>query len=215
MSQSQSRVRLRKSAARELLMDRDLTAYRKWAAEDGQVLRTLASLLFEADDLLRWRAIEALGIAAKQVATADPESVQRALRRLFWLMNDESGGICWCAPEAVAEILFNCPNLIPDYGKLLASYLVEEPFEAGARWALGRIGHLNRDEFAHVQESLLLSLVDDVPEMRAYSYLALRALKVEVPVDHLDKLRQDSAPVPLYDFATGELHEPFVSDIIK
>ena len=93
MSKSQSRVRIRKAAARDLLRERDLAAYRHWAAEDKQVLRTLASLLFESDDLLRWRAIEAIGIATGVVWQQDQESVRRAVRRLFWLMNDESGGI--------------------------------------------------------------------------------------------------------------------------
>ncbi|MFH2055231.1 MAG: DVU0298 family protein [bacterium] len=209
-----SRLRLRKSAARDLLRKRNLDEYRKWTTQDPQVLRTLASLLFESDDLLRWRAIEALGLAAGQLAPKKLDSVQRAIRRLFWLMNDESGGICWCAPEAIAEILFNCPQLIEDHGGVLASYSEEQPFEAGVRWGVYRLGALKPEEFAHTHKLLLFSLKNEIPEMRAYSYLALTALKVEIPADKLDKLRQDRTMVPFYDFTTGELQQRPISELL-
>jgi methylated-DNA-[protein]-cysteine S-methyltransferase len=214
MSKSQSRVRIRKEAARDLLSRRDLQAYREWATDDKQVLRTLASLLFETDDRLRWRAIEAIGIAAGVVRQRDQESVRHLVRRLFWLMNDESGGICWCAPEAIAEIIVNCPELISEYGKMLATFLIEEPFEAGTRWAISRIGHLKPETFAKKHQLLLDSLESDIPEWRAYSLLALQALKVNIPAGQLDTLRQDGTTVPFYDFTTGELQQFAISDLI-
>ncbi len=193
MSKSQSRVRIRKEAARDLLSRRDLQVYREWATDDKQVLRTLASLLFETDDRLRWRAIEAIGIAAGVVRQRDQESVRHLVRRLFWLMNDESGGICWCAPEAIAEIIVNCPELISEYGKMLATFLIEEPFEAGTRWAISRIGHLSPDTFAKKQLLLLDSLESDIPEWRAYALLALQALKVSIPTVSSRPQSRDSA----------------------
>lgn len=211
---SHSKIRVRKKAARELLLKRDLSEYKRWANEDGQALRTLSSLLFESDDLLRWRAIEALGIAAGQFTGKRIDTVQRAIRRLFWLMNDESGGICWCAPEAIAEILFNCQSLLEEHCIVLASFLEEQPFEAGVRWGIFRVGALRPEQFAHTHKLLLFSLKNEIPEMRGYAYLALKALGVEIPTDKLDQLRQDKAAIPYYDFTTGELQQRRISDLI-
>jgi hypothetical protein len=54
-------------------------------------------------------------------------------------MNDESGNLCRMAPEALGEILRVRPELRAQFAPLLAQYLVEEPFETGALWALCRL----------------------------------------------------------------------------
>jgi hypothetical protein len=178
-------------------------------------LRTLASLLFETDDLLRWRAIEAIGIVAKQIVQRDDEAVRRSVRRLLWLMNDESGGVCWCAPEAVGEILRNCPGLLDEFGRVMASFLVEEPFEAGTRWAIGRVGQLNPSEFAHTHRLLLTSLDSDIPEIRAYSVLALQALDVAIPEERREQIAADDTEVPFYDFTSGQLQQRKVAELLR
>jgi len=67
------------------------------------------SLLFDRDKVICFRASEALGKVAAMEADKDLEPVRDLLRRLFWMMNDESGNTCWYAPEAIGEILYNVP----------------------------------------------------------------------------------------------------------
>ena len=104
-----SRGRRRKNELRELLVAHDWTLIRQWADNNNNAFGTLSSLLFDPDRLVVWRTIDAIGRIS---LTSDREKVILALRRLFWLMNDESGGISWHAPEAIAEILGAVPDLI-------------------------------------------------------------------------------------------------------
>ena len=97
---------------------------------------------------------------------------------------------------------------------MLAAFLIEEPFEAGTRWAISRIGHSNRDLFSHTHQLLLESLDSEIPAWRGYALLALQALKVSIPAARLELLRQDEATIPIYDFTSGELQQRTISELI-
>ena len=100
-----------KSEARELLAARDFESLIQWAEAVASPLRHLFSLTFDASEVIQWRAVEAIGRVAGVQAETDLEPVRDFVRRLLWLMNDESGGLGWHAPEAIGEILVNVPDL--------------------------------------------------------------------------------------------------------
>jgi hypothetical protein len=102
------------------------------------LLRSLAAHLNHPAARVRWRAVLALGLAARAFEPSD-EAPREILRSLFWSMNDESGNLCRMAPEAAGEILAARPDLAREFGHLLPQYLVEEPFECGTLWALCRM----------------------------------------------------------------------------
>lgn len=102
------------------------------------LLRKLAALLNHPSSRVRWRAVLALGPAARAFEPSD-EAPREVLRSLFWGMNDESGNLFRMAPEAVGEMLSARPDLAREFGPLLPQYLVEEPFETGTLWALCRL----------------------------------------------------------------------------
>ncbi len=202
-----TRVKQRKEQVRQILLERNFDKLDKWATADRNPLRTLTSLLFETDFLVVWRAIEAIGKVARIVADRDLEKVRKLIRRLFWLMNEESGGLCRRGPEAISEILVNVPKLIGEFGGMLPSFLWEEPFESGTRFALYRL--LNQKQntleiFKVCVGDLLKSLEHEDDIIRGYSYLALNefnktnSLTIEIP-------EFKKAIVPFYDFSTGEL----------
>jgi hypothetical protein len=83
-------------------------------------------------------AVEAAGQMAAVTAESGLEPVREVLRRVIWLMNDESGGVLWQGPEILGEILVQVPDLRPEFAPLLPPYLVEEPFERG--WYAGPVG---------------------------------------------------------------------------
>lgn len=210
---TESRTRLRKAAVRRLLEKRDLPAIDYWGQHDRNALRTLTSLLFETDPLLQWRAIEALGRVAGLAGRQDLESVRRLIRRLLWLMNDESGGICWVAPEAIAEVMHNLPALLDEFGRVLASFLVEEPFEIGVRWGIARVGSLKREEFEHIVPLLHDSLLHSDPRWRGYALLALHGLGEQPDPEVIEKLAVDQDVLPLYDFDSGQIVEQSIASI--
>jgi len=201
--------------ARVMLESRDLNAIAGWAVQARNPMRTLTRLLFDNDSLIRWRAIEAIGIVAGVESHKSIERVRRQIRRLFWLMNDESGGLCWHAPEAIGEILYNVPELIDEFGTLLPSFFHEEPFEHGSRLAVARVARLNPDIFSNAVEELRHTLDHDDPAMRGYSILALRAIGDQVDTTRAEKLSNDDSYISIYDHQTGQLTKTSVAQLVN
>ncbi len=203
---SPSTARSRRTALRRILADRDHHALLSWARGEPHAARTVFSALFEADDLLRWRAIEALGILAGQESREDLERVREWLRRLLWNMNDESGGLMWHGPEAIGEILVNVHRLIPEFVMILHSFHQEEPFEAGTYAALARLAELDPEPVRPFVPFLCKGLEDPEPRIRA-SAARFLALVGERQEDHAawgDVLAEDT-PIQVYDHELGEL----------
>lgn len=83
---------------RDWLIDRDFSAVLELASRQRRTLSFLTALTYDRQALVAWRAIEALGLVAAQMAEEDPEYVRVHLRRMLWLLSDESGGVGWRAP---------------------------------------------------------------------------------------------------------------------
>jgi len=196
-------------------MDRDFQVIENKARSDKSLLRILSSLLYDQEPLVRWRAIEALGRVSRIMAETDLEKVRRQIRRILWLMNDESGGLCWNGPEAIGEIIFNVPVLIYEYGPILISFLIEEPFEAGTRRVIARVGRKNPEIFSKSGTLIAASLKNPDPELRAFSIKALNSLEDTSAYDEVAMLRDDQSPVEDYDFETGELRKITVGDFAR
>ena len=70
-----------------------------------QTVNALFSYIYSNVPEVRWGAITAMGKVVGLMAEEDMESARNIIRRLMWNLNDESGGIGWGSPEAMAEIL--------------------------------------------------------------------------------------------------------------
>jgi HEAT repeat protein len=196
----------RKEAARELLLAFDLDGVARWAGDEPQAARVLQHLLFDPDELVAWRAVEALGRVAAVMGRADPEPVRELARRTLWLMNDESGGLLWHGPQVLGAVLAHVPALVPDLGEVLASFLEEEPFRAGTRWGLWRLAAAAPGAVRGAAAALAASLSDADAAVRGHAALALRAAGASLP-----DLGGDAAPFTVFDFRTGALRETTVA----
>jgi len=87
-----------------------------------KVINPLISSLCSIDEKIQRRAAVAIGIITANLAEQDIESARVIMRRLMWSLNDESGGIGWGAPEAMAEIMARSKKLADEYRKILISY---------------------------------------------------------------------------------------------
>lgn len=88
--------------------------------------RALLSFLSSADDTLRSRSAQALGLMVAERARSDLNGAREIVRRLMWSLNDESGGIGWGAPEAMAQILARSDCLCEEFAPVFVSYLRED-----------------------------------------------------------------------------------------
>lgn len=205
--------RLRKAELKELLANRDNEELLRWASSVRNPLRVLISLTYDEDELARWRAIEAVGLVAVLQRTSDLEKIRDIIRRMMWLMNDESGGLGWHSPEMVGEILVNVPELIPEYAGLLPAYFHEEPFERGTWSAVSRVAAINSEIFREFTEEIETALTDPDPYIRCYVALILEKVCGLKCREAVIRLVGDHQTLALYDFQTGQLRGVTVEQI--
>jgi hypothetical protein len=173
------------------------------AGRKKRVLSWLMALTYDRDPLIGWHAVEAIGLAASRVAAADPEFVRNYLRRLLWLLNDESGGIGWHAPQAIGEILRNRPRDFAEFVPLLISLLdMEEEdavrFRPGILWAIGRLGPALPDAVDPSIPLIVACLHDANAQTRGLAAWCLGQLGAIQNVPRLESLLKDESPVDLY-----------------
>jgi hypothetical protein len=94
------------------------------------------------------------------MAVGDMEKARTVMRRFLWMLNDESGGIGWGVPEAMAEVMFHSRPLADEYLHMLVSYTMDdgpelfqdgnflelELLQEGVLWGLCRVAPLYETE---------------------------------------------------------------------
>ena len=137
------------STLRQWLLEEDFHLIQKYARSKKRTLSFLTALTYDEDQQICDRAIKATGLAAKVIAERNPEYVRNTLLRLFWLVNDESGGIGWRVPELIGEILHHCPTFDQFFPMLISLLDIEEEdahrFRVGTLWAIGRVAQVKKD----------------------------------------------------------------------
>lgn len=208
-----------KKRLRQLLQQQSTDEIADLARRKRRVLSTLVSLTFDRDPLIGWRAVEAMGVAAQRIADDDPDCVRDHLRRLRWLLSEESGSICWHAPEAMAEIVRRRPALLSDYVPIIVSLIhqmAEEDlihFRPGILWAIGRLGPISENQLDDVLPSVIACLDHPDPQVRGMAVWCLgQCNKAQLLAERGDLLA-DQAPVALYE--DGHLKRTSVCRLVR
>lgn len=170
-----------------------------------KAINPLFSFLCSLDEVLKWRAVMAMGEVVDRLADADMESARVIMRRYMWQLNDESGGIGWGCPEAMGEIMARNKNLAAEFWRILVSYirpdgnfLELEALQRGVLWGLGRL--------AHARPSLLKDSVGDLhpylqmddPCLRGLAAWACGPLRNQKTEAILKRLTQDEAELDVF-----------------
>ena len=115
------------------------------AVQNRKVLSQLVRIAYDKDTVTGWRAIKAIGAAARALIAIDYPFLREMVRKLLWSLSDESGGIGWSAPEILGEIVSSDTERFQDIIPLIAEvYSIEEKvFRPGVLYALNRIGQEN------------------------------------------------------------------------
>lgn len=177
------------------------------------IFRILISLAYDKNQLLCWRAIEALGIISGNMARNEPERIRNLIGRLLWTIREESGGIGWSAPEMLGEIVRNSPDVFSDIGPIISSFYDEEMLKRGVLRALVRIGDIRPDL---IQNSAVLvepSLDNEDAQVRAYAIRLAGCLRLTACIKDIKHLRDDKNEITVYE--KGFLRTMNVGDIAK
>ncbi len=206
-------------------LDQSIEGLQTMAAKD--VVNALFSLICREDPLLRWRAITCMGISVARLAEEEMEEARIIMRRFLWSLNDESGGIGWGAPEAMAEVMCRHAGLAEEYVHMLISYMredgeeicqdgnyIEHPLlQRGLLWGVVRMSacrpELLRARGADADIPPYLLSAD--AEVRGLAALACGRLRIVAAKTALEQLVADTATCRLYhdgtlcEFRVGQL----------
>jgi len=162
-----------------------LTALAKYPPE--KLLNPLFSGICSASEKTRWNAVSAMGATVARLAGQDMEAARIVMRRFMWNLNDESGGIGWGTPEAMAECLACHEGLAREYTKILVSFMREDGFylelpslQRGLMWGIGRLAQVRPEMLRawNAHRYLLPYLDSEDLLVRALAARALEQLQV-------------------------------------
>ena len=184
------------------------------ALRSEDCLGPLFAALCSIDPLVHWHAVSAFGMVVRKLAEGNLETARVVMRRLLWSLNDESGGIGWGAPQAMAEIMANQPQLADEYLHMLISYTKEDGdglfedgnfielpmLQRGLLWGIGRLCPIYGDRLrqAGVPADLVKYLASPDGVVRGMALWCLGRLAAEMPPT-VAALQGDATLITLYD----------------
>ena len=174
------------------------------ATRKRRVLGSLVALTFDPDPLLVWRAIESMGLAVEALSSTSPHYVKEHMRRLYWLITEESGGVFWRAPECLAECAVRLPRLLEDFVPI-AFHLLEtleeedlEHFRPGALWAVGRLASVAREDLPALLPLVVKALDEADPQARGMAVWCLGQAGEGPILASRPELLDDQGPFRVY-----------------
>jgi hypothetical protein len=197
--------------------------------DERHILNFLFSALCHQEEIVRWHAVSAFGWVVDRIAGRDMESARIVMRRLLWSLNDESGGIGWGAPEAMAEVMVQNEALFREYAHMLLSYMREDgpdlfqdgnylelpQLQRGVVWGVGRLAEKYGDLLMEkgVVDDLLPYLRSPDAPVRGITAWALGILRARSAKESMQHLLNDNGFVHLYH--QGEIVETTVSKVVR
>jgi hypothetical protein len=146
-----------------------------------------------------------MGTVVAKMADEDMESARVIMRRLMWNLNDESGGIGWGSPEAIAEILTCHDGLAKEYAHILISYaredgnyLEHEVLQRGLIWGMGRLAQVRPHVLKEAIQYLFPYLESMDATVRGLAAWVMGLLAVEDALPQIRRLKNDENQIQIY-----------------
>lgn len=189
-----------KTRVPELLCKRDFDSLLELCERDRHFWQEVRFRLYDLNEKIRWAAVETVAKVMKQWwNSGKEEKVRQYIRTLFWSMSDESGGIGWSSPQAVAEIIANIPVLIDPYGSMMIAHCIDEPpLVKGCLWGIGRMGILITDSVYFFRKKILEVFQSDEGETLALASWAMGEAGFEPALPFLEKLEDHGEKIRIY-----------------
>jgi hypothetical protein len=199
-----------KQEVRNLLYQRDHDRLIELCEQDRHVWNELRFRLYDMDEKIRFSAIEAVAQFMKRLwQRGKTEKVREYMRNLFWSLNDESGGIGWSAPQTIAEMIVNIPELLDPFGSMMIAHSLDEPplVKAGL-WGIGRLGERLAESVEFFKDLVLGVFQNDDPETLSLAAWALGEVSFSRALPFLEPLKERKEAVQIYidgDFREKQL----------
>lgn len=212
-----------KETIRGHLQNKEFDQLVELAAREKQTIKYLTSFLYSEDDLLHWRAADALGIIAAHREVVSTDKLRSVIDRLFVNLNDQSGGNAWGAVEAIGAIIAARPREFSGLIDKMFSYISDGRIRKGLLWSVRKIG-LERPDFFEDKVFHVVGLLRNPSNttrghaawaLGAIGYTDIRVIETLI-VDIKETLRalqDDDSRIRVYD--DGELREVTVGELAE
>jgi hypothetical protein len=196
-----------KKQVRGFLEQRDYKRLVDLCEKDRHFWKELKFYLYDVDEAVRWPAIEAAAkLMQRWWELGKKQKVREYIRNLFWLMNDESGGIGWSSPQTIAEIIVYIPELIDPYGNMMIAHSLEEPpLVKGGLWGIGRLGKRLAEGIDFFQGKVLAAFQSKDIETLGLAAWAMGEVNFKPALPFIKALRGHRETVRIYK--EGIFHE--------
>ena len=178
------------------------------------VFRRLIGVSYDKEDIVCWRAIEAIGIIAGETIRSEPDLIRNLAQRLLWMMRDESGNNPWSAPEMLGEIVRNCSSALADIAPVILSFHDEHILRRGVLRAALRISEVRPELLIGSSGDVIGNYIRDGDnEVRYYTVLLAGQVKAREFITDIKMLVNDRAVVKIYD--EGDFIEVTIGDAAR
>lgn len=194
-----------------------------------ETINVLFSAICREDPQIRWAAINAMGKTVARLAAESMEEARIIMRRFLWSLNDESGGIGWGAPEAMAEVMYQHSGLAREYIHMLASYTKDDgdelhqdgnflelpALQKGVLWGVARLAEKYPELLASTLEpaDMQFYLSAEDPEIRGLAALICSRLESWEQPEFLATLGNDTATFTIYE--DGAMNQRRINECVK
>uniref|UniRef100_A0A7C4EJQ8 Uncharacterized protein n=1 Tax=Thermodesulfovibrio aggregans TaxID=86166 RepID=A0A7C4EJQ8_9BACT len=185
-----------------LVENREFEKIKEVSVKNKNSLGWLISLSYDKESLISWKAIEAMGYAAKSFIKAqDIEPLRNTIRKLLWSMSDESGGIGWRAAELIGEIVYSEPSLFEDIIPILWSQREEESFLESVLRSILKLSHkIDLSDYIEISCDELENLLKHKNnEIKGLSAILIKKAKCNIA------LPEDVKKTPVSVYKNGEV----------
>ncbi|MCL6471368.1 MAG: HEAT repeat domain-containing protein [Firmicutes bacterium] len=212
-----------KDILKGLLQNKNFDAVVELAKSDRAVVRQLTSLLYNEDNLLHWRAVNAFGVLAAHPEVLDENKAHVVIGRLLYNLEDQSGGNAWGSMEAIGAIVAAQPYKLGSFVPKMFAKISDSRVWVGLLWSVRQIGEKRPELFKNYVFHVLGLLRNPRISVRGHAAWALGAIGeagttvLEGLVfdvrESLEGLLKDHHRINIY--TDGELQEKAISDIAK
>ncbi|AWB10511.1 hypothetical protein TDSAC_1166 [Thermodesulfobium acidiphilum] len=163
----------------------------------------LKSRLYDPDMLIRYRAVEAVGLYMKDLWNKDEEKVRVFIRTLLWSLNDESGGIGWSSAPTIAQIISHIPSLKDPYLSMAMNALDEDLLKKPILWAIAKVGKKALEDVKFHKENFLKAFESKDKETIGYAVIASTETEFRDSLAYIVKLKNNPTNFTFPYFVDG------------
>ena len=194
------RQRADKQTVKELAQHADIDALARLCLDDRKTLRFLQRLLYEPDNMVRYRTAWVLGQVCGRVATREPGPVADMLHRLFEACSD-SAASSWGMVEAIGAIIAARPDIYGAFTRHLFNFMGDPGTREAVLWGLGEIAVARPDLIRKTPfYSLFPVLNHNDSVLRALTLRLLGRIKAKEAAFQVMALQNDQTPVTVFSW---------------